>query len=56
VHSRELVAEIAGATHVHLPYAGHMLAQQAPHVISDAIRRATQATPSRGSTASWEAC
>ena len=40
-HSRELAAGIAGATHVHLPYAGHMLAQQAPHVISDAIHRAT---------------
>jgi pimeloyl-ACP methyl ester carboxylesterase len=56
VHSRELAAEIAGATHVHLPYAGHMLAQQAPHVISDAIRRATLAAHPRGSTASWEAC
>jgi pimeloyl-ACP methyl ester carboxylesterase len=48
-HSRELAAGIAGATHVHLPYAGHMLAQQAPHVINDAIQRATLAAqPTRG--------
>jgi hypothetical protein len=34
---------------VHLPYAGHMLAQQAPHVINDAIQRATLAAqPTRG--------
>jgi len=44
-HSRELAAGIAGATQVHLPYAGHMLAQQAPHVISDAIERATLTAP-----------
>jgi pimeloyl-ACP methyl ester carboxylesterase len=56
-HSRELASGIAGATHVHLPYAGHMLAQQAPHVISDAIRQATLAAqPTKESTASAEAC
>jgi pimeloyl-ACP methyl ester carboxylesterase len=56
-HSRELTAGIAGATHVHLPYAGHMLAQQAPQVISDAIRRATLAAqPTKGSTPGGEVC
>jgi pimeloyl-ACP methyl ester carboxylesterase len=56
-HSRELAAGIAGATHVHLPHAGHMLAQQAPHVISDAIRQATLAArTAKGCTASREVC
>jgi pimeloyl-ACP methyl ester carboxylesterase len=56
-HSRELAAGIAGATHVHLPYATHMLVQQAPDVISDAIRRTTLAGQrSKDFTASGEAC
>jgi pimeloyl-ACP methyl ester carboxylesterase len=56
-HSKELAAGIAGATHVHLPYAGHMLAQQAPHVINDAIRRTTLAAqPTKGSTVSRQVC
>nr|WP_081286863.1 alpha/beta fold hydrolase [Mycobacterium colombiense] len=38
-HSRDLAAGIAGAAHVHLPTAGHMLPQQAPQVINAAIRR-----------------
>jgi pimeloyl-ACP methyl ester carboxylesterase len=54
-HSRELAAGIAGATHVHVPYAGHMLAQQAPYVIGDAIRRLL-AQPTNDSTASEEVC
>lgn len=56
-HSKELAAGIAGAKHVHLPYAGHMLTQQAPHVIRDAIRRAMFAVqPTKGSTVSRQAC
>jgi pimeloyl-ACP methyl ester carboxylesterase len=35
----ELSAGIRGAEHVHVPYAGHMLPQQVPHVINDAIRQ-----------------
>jgi pimeloyl-ACP methyl ester carboxylesterase len=38
-HAADLTAGIYGAQHVHVPYAGHMLPQQAPHVINDAIRR-----------------
>jgi pimeloyl-ACP methyl ester carboxylesterase len=40
VHGRDLAAGIRGAQHVHLPGAGHMLPQEAPHVLNDAIRRA----------------
>jgi hypothetical protein len=32
-------AGIYSAEHVHVPFAGHMLPQQAPHVINDAIRQ-----------------
>jgi hypothetical protein len=32
-------AGICGAEHIHVPYAGHMLPQQVPHVINDAIRQ-----------------
>ncbi len=39
-HSADLAAGIAGAAHVHLPDAGHMLPQEASHVLNDAIRRA----------------
>lgn len=39
VHSRELAAQIPGATHVCVPGAGHMLAQQAPQVVAGAIDR-----------------
>jgi pimeloyl-ACP methyl ester carboxylesterase len=38
VHGRDLAAGIRGAQHVHLPEAGHMLPQEAPHVLNDAIR------------------
>ena len=38
-HAADLTAAIRGAEHVHVPYAGHMLTEQAPHVINDAIRR-----------------
>ena len=38
-HSRDLAAAIPGATHVHLRGAGHMLPQEAPRVINDAIHR-----------------
>jgi pimeloyl-ACP methyl ester carboxylesterase len=36
-HAVELSDGIGGADHVHVPYAGHMLPQEAPHVINDAI-------------------
>jgi pimeloyl-ACP methyl ester carboxylesterase len=38
-HAADLTAGIRGAEHVHVPYAGHMLPQEAPHKINDAIRR-----------------
>jgi pimeloyl-ACP methyl ester carboxylesterase len=38
-HALDLTNGICRAQHVHVPYAGHMLPQQAPHVINDAIRR-----------------
>ena len=38
-HAADMTAGIRGAEHVHVPYAGHMLPQQVPHVINDAIRR-----------------
>ena len=40
VHGRDLAAGIRGAQHVHLPEAGHMLPQEAPYVLNDAISRA----------------
>jgi pimeloyl-ACP methyl ester carboxylesterase len=39
-HAYELTAAIPTAAHVHVPAAGHMLPQQAPHVVNAAIRRA----------------
>ncbi|OBG27525.1 alpha/beta fold hydrolase [Mycobacterium sp. 852002-51057_SCH5723018] len=39
-HSHDLAAWIPDAVHVHVPGAGHMLPQQASHVISDAIQTA----------------
>lgn len=36
-HARDLAAAIPGATHLHRPDAGHMLLQEAPHVVSAAI-------------------
>ena len=38
-HSRELAAAIPGATHVHIPTAGHMLPHEAAHAVTDAISR-----------------
>lgn len=43
-HSHELAAAIPGATHVHIPHAGHMLTHDATHIINDAIGR-TMTTP-----------
>jgi pimeloyl-ACP methyl ester carboxylesterase len=40
VHGQDLAAGIRGARHVHLPEAGHMLPQEAPYVLNDAICRA----------------
>jgi pimeloyl-ACP methyl ester carboxylesterase len=39
-HGRDLAAGIRGAQHVHLPEAGHMLPQEAPSILNDAICRA----------------
>ena len=36
-HAADLSAAICGAEHIHVPYAGHMLPQEAPDVINDAI-------------------
>jgi pimeloyl-ACP methyl ester carboxylesterase len=38
-HAAELAAAICGAEHVRVACAGHMLPQEAPHVINDAIRQ-----------------
>jgi pimeloyl-ACP methyl ester carboxylesterase len=38
-HAADMSAGIRGAEHVHVPDAGHMLPQQVPQVINDAIRR-----------------
>jgi pimeloyl-ACP methyl ester carboxylesterase len=38
-HATDLATGISGAEYVPVSYAGHMLPQQAPHVINDAIRR-----------------
>jgi pimeloyl-ACP methyl ester carboxylesterase len=38
-HSRDMAAAIPGATHVHLPTAGHMLPHEASHEVTDAISR-----------------
>jgi len=44
-HAEEMAAAIPGATHLHVPDAGHMLPQQAPHCVSAAIRRTIAAAP-----------
>ena len=36
-HARDLAAAIPGATHVHLPMAGHMLPHEAAHAVTGAI-------------------
>ena len=41
IHSRDLAAGIAGAEHVHVPRAGHMLPQEAAAVVHQAIRCAS---------------
>ncbi|HVQ52281.1 MAG TPA: alpha/beta hydrolase [Mycobacterium sp.] len=38
-HSRDMAAAIPGATHVHIPTAGHMLPHEASHAVTDAISR-----------------
>jgi pimeloyl-ACP methyl ester carboxylesterase len=38
-HAADLTAAICGAEHVRVACAGHMLLQEAPHVINDAIRQ-----------------
>ncbi|SPX94938.1 alpha/beta fold hydrolase [Mycobacterium xenopi] len=47
-HAVELAAAIPGCRHVHVPAGGHMLCQQAPHVVNSAIAttiRRAAATP-----------
>jgi pimeloyl-ACP methyl ester carboxylesterase len=44
VHARELAAAIPGCRHVHLPDAGHMLPQAAPHAVNKEIAWAIDAT------------
>jgi pimeloyl-ACP methyl ester carboxylesterase len=39
-HSRDMAAAIPGAVHLHHPTAGHMLLQEAPECVSNAISRA----------------
>src|SRR3954465_6092396 len=38
-HSYDMATAIPGATHEHLPMAGHMLLQEAAHAVTDAISR-----------------
>ncbi|MCV7169068.1 alpha/beta hydrolase [Mycobacterium manitobense] len=38
-HAHEMTEAIPGATHVHLPDAGHMLLDEAPQTVTDAISR-----------------
>ena len=38
-HSHDMAAAIPGATHVHIPTAGHMLPHEASHAVTDAISR-----------------
>ena len=38
-HAHEIAAAIPGATHRHLPMAGHMLLHEAAHAVTDAISR-----------------
>jgi len=45
VHARELADAIPGAAHRHVRGAGHMLQQEAPHVINHAIRQAMAIHP-----------
>jgi pimeloyl-ACP methyl ester carboxylesterase len=56
-HSRDLAASIAGAAHVHLPTAGHLLPQQAPDIINAAIRRAMRPSrPERAARHTFATC
>jgi len=43
-HSKEMATAIPGAVHVHIPSAGHMIPQQAPRIVGDAIARTIAAT------------
>ena len=43
-HADDLTAAIRGAAHMHIPSAGHMLLQEAPHSVSTAIIRALAGT------------
>ena len=41
-HAHEMAAAIPGATHQHLPLAGHMLLHEAAHAVTDAISRTVE--------------
>lgn len=47
-HAEQLVSGIEGAEHRHSPCAGHMLLQEAPGEVADAIAAATRATELAG--------
>lgn len=44
-HAHELAAAIPNAVHLHVPTAGHMLPQQAPNVVNNAIEHAAELAP-----------
>jgi pimeloyl-ACP methyl ester carboxylesterase len=45
--SREMASAIAGSTHVHLPAAGHMLPQQEPNTVNDAVTAVVESAVAR---------
>lgn len=45
--SREIASAITGSTHVHLPSAGHMLPQQEPHTVNEAVTAAVESATAR---------
>jgi pimeloyl-ACP methyl ester carboxylesterase len=55
-HSEALAAAIEGSVHVCVPGAGHMLPQEAPHVVNTAIRQTMSAPASGGAVAGAGVC
>jgi pimeloyl-ACP methyl ester carboxylesterase len=53
-HSYDLAAGIAGARHIHVAHAGHMLTRDAPGVVNDAIRQLLSTTHSEAHIATIE--
>lgn len=50
-HARELAASIPHAVHVEVPWGGHMLLHEAPHIVTNAINRAIRLRPNESATA-----